>query len=210
MPLPPRARQQGSALPPQATHRLFCATVNGAVQPTLLPQTGCPTPPQAAVPTQLLDWQVLCCRPVQTLPAETQTRWSQQPPPLQVLSAQQAWPAPPQVWQVLLPWASRAQARPPAVQKSGPLLPAQQACPWAPQVLPPPLTQLDAVQVPTWLPQVAPEARHTLFTQQPALQAELAQHAWPAAPNAVKVPFWQTVPALPACPDGMQVWLVAS
>jgi hypothetical protein len=44
---PPRApSQQRSVLPPQATHRPFCATVFGAVQPMSPEQTGWPRRPQ--------------------------------------------------------------------------------------------------------------------------------------------------------------------
>jgi hypothetical protein len=132
-------------------------------------------------------------------PAATQVLLlaSQQPPPLQLLPLQQAWPGPPQVEQVL-PW----HAWPLAVHSE----------PWQHCAPPPPqFEQAPLVHVPWLAPQAELAATQSEPVQHPPLpQVEFAQHAWPAPPQAVSVPPRHTVPPGPLAPSGMQVLVVVS
>ena len=112
--------------------------------------------------------------------------------PLQTPPGQQGCPAAPHCAQ-LPPW----QLVPGEVQKSGPPPVMQQACPGPPHPVPPSgAAQLPDMHMPSIMLHALP-----LATQLPATQhdpigehVERPQHVWPAAPQGVGIPWWQTLP----------------
>ena len=95
---PPNPPPQHSAPSvPQATHIPIAQRACDAVHiPPPPPQQGCPIAPHA-VPALLHDpfMHIPSAPPPQVVPLAWQVLATQQPPPLQVLAAQHAWPSPP-------------------------------------------------------------------------------------------------------------------
>lgn len=174
---------------------LLCSEVYEATQELKL-QLCWPGPPQALplLEPEHEPWLHLPEKMLsQSAPWMTQPLRLQQPPPRQWLPWQHGSPGAPQLVHI-----EPLHTRPPAEHWA----PGQQGWPSPPQV-----PQEDTpVQVAPLVGHVAPRATHTWLAQHPPLpQVLFAQHGWPGAPHAVKVPETQTKPgSLAEAPGGMQ------
>src|SRR5262245_1104629 len=122
-PPPPKPPpQQAWPEPPQATHILLVQRAPEAVQkvlPKLPPPHCCPMAPQGMPMRWQEPFMHIPPPPPHMVPLPWHWPRTQQPPLLQVLAAQQAWPGPPQ----FAPEPPAPPAAPPAPPPEPPVLP---------------------------------------------------------------------------------------